>query len=170
MRQISFQNLNGLHKTAAGLTQSEVLAQRNKFGENVVVEVSSNRWLEIFKETLSDPMIWFLIGIGIIFFAIGQKSEGITLFVAILPLTLMDAFLHWRTQASTLGLKSNLTSKVFVIREGQEIEIDSKELVPGDILKLSTGIFIPADGLIEDAHEIQIDESVLTGEAFPIQK
>lgn len=170
MRQISFQNLNGLHKTSAGLTQSEVQAQRKKFGENVVVEVSSNRWLEIFKETFSDPMIWFLIGIGIIFFAIGQKSEGITLFVAILPLTLMDAFLHWRTQASTLGLKSNLTSKVFVIREGQDIEIDSKELVPGDILKLSTGIFIPADGLIEDAHEIQIDESVLTGEAFPIQK
>lgn len=170
MRQISFQNLKGLNKTAAGLTQTEVQTQRNKFGENVVVEVASNRWLEIFKETLSDPMIWFLVGIGIVFFAIGQKSEGITLFVAILPLTLMDAFLHWRTQASTLGLKSNLTSKVFVIRDGQDIEIDSKELVPGDILKLSTGIFIPADGIIEDAHEIQIDESVLTGEAFPIQK
>lgn len=170
MRQISFQNLNGLHKTAAGLTQPEVQAQRNKFGENVVVEVASNRWIEIFKETLSDPMIWFLVGIGIVFFAIGQKSEGITLFVAILPLTLMDAFLHWRTQASTLALKSNLTSKVFVVRDGQDIEIDSKELVPGDILKLSTGIFIPADGIVEDAHEIQIDESVLTGEAFPIQK
>lgn len=141
MRQTSFLNLNGLHKTSTGLTQSEVQAQRKKFGENVVVEVSSNRWLEIFKETFSDPMIWFLIGIGLIFFAIGQKSEGITLFVAILPLTLMDAFLHWRTQASTLGLKSNLTSRVFVIREGQDTEINSKELVPGDILKLSTGIF-----------------------------
>jgi Ca2+-transporting ATPase len=83
---------------------------------------------------------------------------------------MMDAFLHWRTQASTLGLKSNLTSRVFVFRDGQEIEIDSQELVPGDLLKLSTGIFIPADGVIEEAHEIQIDESVLTGEAFPIQK
>lgn len=170
MRQISFQNLNGLHKSTVGLTQSEVQAQRSKFGENVVVEVSSNRLVEILKETFRDPMIWFLIGIGIVFFAIGQKSEGITLFVAILPLTLMDAFLHWRTQASTLSLKSNLTSKVFVVRDGKDIEIDSKELVPGDILKLSTGIFVPADGVIEDAHEIQIDESVLTGEAFPIQK
>lgn len=170
MKQISFQNLKGLHKNAAGLTQSEVLSQRNKFGDNVIVEVSSNRWLEIFKETFRDPMIWFLVGIGIVFFSIGQKTEGITLFVAILPLILMDAFLHWRTQASTLGLKSNLTSKVFVIRDGHDIEIDSKELVPGDILKLSTGIFIPADGVIEDAHEMQIDESVLTGEAFPIQK
>jgi Ca2+-transporting ATPase len=170
MRQISFQNLKGLHKSAAGLAQTEVLAQRNKFGENVVVEVSSNRWLEILKETFRDPMIWFLIGIGVVFFVLGQRSEAITLFVAILPLILMDAFLHWRTQASTLGLKSNLTSRVFVVREGKDIEIDSKELVPGDLLKLSTGIFIPADGLIEEAHEIQVDESVLTGEAFPIQK
>src|SRR3989338_6462486 len=170
MRQISFQNLKGLSKTSNGLTQQEVLSQQNKFGKNVIVEVSSNRLLEILKETFHDPMIWFLIGIGIVFFVIGQKSEGITLFVAILPLTLMDAFLHWRTQASTLGLKSNLTTRVFAIRSGHEIEIDSKELVPGDLLKLSTGIFIPADGVIEDAHEIQIDESVLTGETFPIQK
>lgn len=170
MKQTSFQNLKGLKNLPTGLTSAEVQSQRNKFGQNVIVEVSSNQLLEIFKETFRDPMIWFLVGIGIVFFAIGQKSEGITLFVAILPLTLMDAFLHWRTQASTLGLKSNLTSKVFVIRNGQEIEIDSKELVPGDLLKLSTGIFIPADGVFEEAHEIQIDESILTGEAFPIQK
>ncbi len=170
MRQISFQNLNGLKKSPSGLTPSEVQAQRKKFGENVIVEVASNRLYEIFKETFRDPMIWFLVGIGAIFFAIGEKSEGITLFVAILPLTLMDAFLHWRTQASTSGLKVNLSSQVFVIRHGQEIAIDSKELVPGDLLKLSTGIFVPADGVIEEAHEIQIDESVLTGEAFPIQK
>jgi Ca2+-transporting ATPase len=170
MRQISFQNLKGLTKTSSGLTPSEVQSQRKKFGDNVVVEVSSNRLLEILKETFRDPMIWFLICIGAVFFLMGQKSEGITLFVAILPLTLMDAFLHWRTQASTLGLKSNLASRVKVVRGGIDEEIDSKELVPGDLLKLITGLFIPADGVIEDAHEIQIDESVLTGEAFPIQK
>jgi P-type Ca2+ transporter type 2C len=170
MKKISFENLNGLKNVPTGLTQTEVQNQRKKFGQNVVVEVSSNRLVEILKETFRDPMIWFLIGIGAVFFVIGQKSEGLTLFVAILPLTLMDAFLHWRTQASTLGLKSNLSSQVFVIRDGSEIKIESKELVPGDILKLSTGIFIPADGVIEEAHEIQIDESVLTGEAFPIQK
>jgi Ca2+-transporting ATPase len=170
MRRFSFQNLDGLKKTAAGLTSKEVEVQRSKFGQNVVVEESSNRLLEILKETLRDPMIWFLIGIGVVFFAIGQKSEGITLFIAILPLIMMDAFLHWRTQASTLGLKSHLTSRLFVIRDGNETEIDSQELVPGDLLKLSTGIFIPADGILEAAQEIQIDESVLTGEAFPIQK
>jgi Ca2+-transporting ATPase len=170
MSKISFQNLNGLKNQVTGLTSTEVDSQRKKFGRNQIVEASSNRLLEILAETLHDPMIWFLIGVGIIFFIIGQKSEGITLFIAILPLVLMDAFLHWRTQASTLGLKNNLASKVFVIRDGENIEIDSAELVPGDILKLSTGIFIPADGVIMDAQEIQIDESVLTGEAFPIPK
>jgi Ca2+-transporting ATPase len=136
----------------------------------VVVEATSHPLLALLAETFRDPMIWFLIGIGAVFFLIGQKSEGLTLFVAILPLTLMDAFLHWRTQASTSGLKGNLSSKVKVIRDENELEIDSQELVPGDLLRLSTGLFLPADGVIEEASEIQIDESVLTGEAFPIQK
>ncbi len=170
MRKISLSNLKGLTKSSTGLSLSEVLSQRNKFGENIVVEVSSNRLLEIFKETFRDPMIWFLMGIGLVFIVIDQKSDGITLLAAILPLILMDSFLHWRTQASTLGLKSNLASKVFVQRDGSEIEIDSKDLVPGDLIKLYTGIFIPADGIVEEAQELQIDESVLTGEAFPIQK
>lgn len=170
IKQTSFHNLKGLKNLTSGLTSEEVQRQRNKFGQNVIVEAPSNRLLEILKETFRDPMIWFLSGIGVVFLVIGQKSEGITLFVAILPLILMDAFLHWRTQASTLGLKSNLTSRVFVVRNGKDIEIDSMDLVPGDLLKLSTGIFIPADGVLEEAHEIQIDESVLTGEAFPIQK
>jgi Ca2+-transporting ATPase len=170
MRQTSFINLRELSKSSDGLTLREVQSQRKKFGENSIVEVAPNRLVEILSETLHDPMIWFLIGIGLVFLVIGQRSEGITLFVAILPLTLMDAILHWRTQASTLGLKGNLTSMVSVIREGHVFEIDSRELVPGDLLKISTGIFIPADGIIEDAHDIQIDESVLTGEAFPIRK
>jgi Ca2+-transporting ATPase len=170
MKQISFVNLIQLKKHSGGLTLKEVIDQKKRFGENSILEVASNRWIELLKETIKDPMIWFLLGIGLVFVLIGQHSEALTLFVAILPLILMDAFLHWRTQAATLGLKSNLSSKITVIREHNEVTIDSKELVPGDLLKISTGLFIPADGILEEAHEVQIDESVLTGEAFPISK
>jgi Ca2+-transporting ATPase len=170
MKQISFANLRGVTQSPHGISQSTVLSQRALFGNNSILEVSSNRFVEIIKETLRDPMIWFLIGIGLVFFFIGQRSEGVTLFVAILPLTVMDAFLHWRTQASTLGLKSNLSSRVKVLRDQEEVEIDSRELVPGDLLKISTGLLLPADGVIEEAHEVQIDESVITGEALPVNK
>jgi hypothetical protein len=61
MRQISFQSLRGIKNLSSGLTLAEVQSQRKKFGQNVVVEVSSNRLLEILKETFRDPMIWFLI-------------------------------------------------------------------------------------------------------------
>lgn len=115
-------------------------------------------------------MIWFLVGIGTIFLITGEIGDAITLFVAILPLLLMDAVLHWRTQASTASLKGQLSSAVKVIRNSKEIEIDSREIVPGDVVVLKSGLLLPADGVFEAAKDIQVDESVLTGESLPIAK
>ena len=170
MKKITFNNLKNLPNTNLGLTQEQVLNQRAQFGSNNIIEFSGNAFVEIFLDTIKDPMIWFLIGVGIVFALMNQLQEGITLFIAIIPLILMDAFLHWRTKSTTEGLKSNLTSEVKVLRDGKETKINSVELVPGDLVILVTEIFIPADGIIISENELQIDESVLTGEALPIKK
>lgn len=170
MKTISFKSLSGLNKNDSGLNAAEVAAQRSLYGTNDIVEVAGHPWVELFLDTIKDPMIWFLIGIGTIFLVIGERSDAITLFVAVLPLLFMDAFLHWRTQASTATLKGQLSSHIKVIRDAHEIEINSRELVPGDIVIVSSGVQLPADGIFEKASEIQVDESVLTGEAFPIAK
>lgn len=115
-------------------------------------------------------MIWFLIGIGSVFVLTGEIADGITLFVAVLPLLFMDAFLHWRTQASTASLKGQMSSHVKVKREVKDVVIDSRELVPGDVLIVEPGILLPADGIFEVSQDIQIDESALTGESLPIKK
>lgn len=170
MKKLTFKNLKNLNKTNLGLTKEQVLFQRTHFGSNDIIEVSGNPLVEIFLDTIKDPMIWFLIGVGVVFAFTDQIQEGITLFIAIIPLVLMDAFLHWRTKSSTEGLKGNLSSEVTVLRDGKEEKINSQDLVPGDIVFLSTEIFVPADGIIDEEKELQIDESVLTGEAFPINK
>ena len=83
----------------------------------------------------------------------------------------MDAFLHWRTQASTSGLRSQLASKVLVFRNSKQSEIDSFDLVPGDLVLVNTERnFLSADGYWELTDSLQVDESVLTGEAFPVIK
>lgn len=170
MKRISLESIQGLSGGNQGLTPEQVQEQRSRFGENTIIEETGHRWVEVLKETFQDPMIWFLVGIGFVFYLVGQISESVTLFVAILPLTLMDSFLHWRTQASTESLRGNLSHQVKVLRGGSVVTLDAKELVPGDIVILSTGFFVPADGSLESAEGMQVDESVLTGEAFPIKK
>ena len=170
MKKISFDSLKGIANRNAGLTDAEVISQRAAFGNNEIVEVTGHPWIELAKDTLKDPMIWFLLGIGTIFIFTGDTNEAIVLFVAILPLLFMDAFLHWRTQATTAGLRGQLASRFHVLRNDHLIEIDSRELVPGDLLNVTAGFMLPADGYFQNCSELQVDESVLTGEAFPIVK
>ncbi len=170
MKLVSLEGLRGLESCEGGLSEGQVSSQRSRFGSNKIIETPDNPLLEIFFDTVKDPMIWFLVGIGCIFLIAGEISDALTLFIAVLPLVFMDAFLHWRTQASTATLKKELSSRVKVIRNAKESEIDSLELVPGDILVVEAGLLLPADGVFESTRQIQIDESVLTGEAFPILK
>lgn len=170
MKAVSFESLKGLNRREGGLALQDVDSQRSRFGTNDIVEVSGNPWFELFIDTLKDPMIWFLVGIGSIFLITDAIADAITLFVAVLPLLLMDAVLHWRTQASTATLKGQLSSVVKVLRDSAEVEIDSRDIVPGDVVVLMPGLLLPADGVFESAKEIQVDESVLTGESLPITK
>ncbi len=166
----SFAGLSPLAPRTGGLTDAEVASQRVTHGNNEIVEVAGNPWWELAKDTFKDPMIWFLLLIGSLFVGMGEVGEGVVLFVAMVPLVGMDVVLHWRTQASTSGLRGQLASRVQVIREGGERTIDARELVPGDLMSVGPGFFLPADGIFQAATEVQVDESVLTGEAFPIPK
>jgi Ca2+-transporting ATPase len=170
VKKISFENLKGLGGKGQGLSSSQVTAQQARFGKNEITEVAVHPLLELAIDTLKDSMIWFLLGVGIIFIFVGNTGEAIIVFAAILPLVFMDAILHWRTQASTRSLKGGLISKVTVLRNNRSILIDSRELVPGDLLEVKPGLFLPADGILEDASTLQLDESALTGEAFAVHK
>jgi Ca2+-transporting ATPase len=170
VKKVSFDNLLGLTSRQDGLTELEVASQTSKYGANDIVEVAGNPLFDLLKDTFKDPMIWFLVGISSIFFYLGETKEAAILFVAIIPLVVMDAILHWRTRASTAGLKSQLTSSVKVIRGSKEILLDSRQLVPGDLVFVATGTFLPADGIFQNTIDLQIDESVLTGEALPVKK
>lgn len=170
MKKVSFEALQSLTPRSEGLTKSEVLAQRSRYGSNEIVEVSGNSWFELALDTLKDPMIWFLLGIGTVFIFVGDTTEALILFVAILPLVFMDAILHWRTQASTESLKGQLAAQVVVFRDGKNEQINSQDLVPGDLVLIEPGLYLPADGVFQNVTDLQIDESALTGESISIAK
>ncbi len=153
-----------------GLRSAEVEARRRRYGGNDILEVAGNPWRQLAEDTAKDPMIWFLLATALVYIVLGSRGEALTLFAAIAPLVGMDAFLHRRTQASTAGLSRNLAGHATVHRDDRWIEVPAMELVPGDLVRVVSGESFPADGFLTSVEELQVDESSLTGEAYPVRK
>ena len=148
----------------------DVVSRSQRYGTNDIVEAPPHPWRGLILDTAKDPMLWFFAGTSVLYWAVGQRIEALTLLVAILPLLGMDVYLHRRTQASTEGLKSRLSTKATALRDGIKSTLPSSQLVPGDLSFVTSGDAIPADGLVVTSSNMQVDESVLTGEAYPVIK
>jgi Ca2+-transporting ATPase len=162
--------VRGLVSPEPGLRADEVAERRRRYGANDIAPAVGRPAAELARETARDPMIWFLVGTAVLYGVLGQTSEAITLLVSIAPLVGMDAYLHRRTQASTQGLRGVLTDTARVVRDGAEQVIRAVDVVVGDLAVIATGEPFPADGVIVAGSELLIDESALTGEAFPVAK
>lgn len=169
-RIIPCERLKSLPDGLTGLNSESVLQLRRQYGTNVIVETPGSGWPELLRDTLRDPMLWFLLGTSVIFFLTGSRTEALVLLVAMVPFLGMDAYLHRRTQASTSSLADRLATQVIAFRQGTKIEVDARDLVPGDLVEVSSGEPFPADGLLVAVELLQVDESALTGEAFPVRK
>ncbi len=169
-QKISFKKLSGLTLRQEGLNVSEVSAQRARFSSNFILEKKRHPLFDLVMTTLRDPMILFLAGLALLFWLLGDRSEALSLSLALIPLVGMDFFLHFRTEASLSQLKSKLGALTHVRRDGQVHIISSEEVVPGDRIELQGGESIPADGVLLESSALQVDESTLTGESLPLMK
>jgi Ca2+-transporting ATPase len=153
-----------------GLASAEADARRRRYGANDIVEAPPAALWDVARDTAKDPMLWFLVGTSVLYAAVGQRVEALTLLAAIVPLAGMDVYLHRRTQASTEGLVSRLAVTVRVVRDGAPREVPARDVVVGDLALVGPGEPFPADGIIVAGAELQADESTLTGEAYPVAK
>lgn len=169
IRSVPLDRLEGV-KEAAGLSAVEVARRRAVYGPNDIVETQSRAWRQLLRETARDPMLWFLALTSGAYLALGQHVEGAVLLAALVPLLGMDALLHYRTAASTESLSARLASHARVERDGAVTEIGASALVPGDLAHIKAGEWFPADGLIVAGERMQVDESSLTGESYPVEK
>jgi Ca2+-transporting ATPase len=169
-RYIPTSRLQGILNSEQGLSEADAVHRLAQYGPNDIIETSSSPLLTALRDTLRDPMLWFLITTAILFLALGELIESVVLFVATLPLIGMDFYLHRRTQASTQGLKTRLATTANVIRDGAIKQITTAEIVPGDLISLNAGDHVPADAVVVNADAAQFDESVITGESYPLRK
>jgi Ca2+-transporting ATPase len=169
-RPVPLVRLKELIPSTRGLSASEVEVRRQEYGPNDILEMPPHPWWDLLRDAAKDPMLWFFIGVGLLYAGTGQRTEALTLLVAIFPLLGMDLYLHRRTQASTAGLKTRLAATVNVLRDDAVETIPALDLVPGDLAIVPPGEPFPADGLVVDGTGLQVDESALTGEAYPVPK
>ena len=169
-RAIPTERLAGVSSSDRGLTGAEAAARLARYGPNHVTETRRHPLRELIEDTVRDPMIWFFAFTAALYAWIGETVEAVTLAAAIVPLIGIDVFLHRRTQSSTAGLRSRIAARVRVLRDGTVQEIPAAGVVPGDLILLQAGDSVPADGVLLAAGELQAEESVLTGEAFPVRK
>ena len=170
VRTVPVERLVGLGDPGRGLSGEEVADRRARFATNDITAAAPETWIDVVRDTLRDPMIWFLVGVSVLFAVLGDTVEALVLAAALVPLIGMDAYLHRRTKASTQGLAGRIAAMATVIRDGSAARIPARELVPGDVAEVMAGEPSPADGLVVAAVDAQVDESALTGESYPVRK
>lgn len=153
-----------------GLSASEAAAKLKSVGYNeLLVSRSKNVW-RIALEVIREPMFLLLISCGLLYMLIGNYNEGIILMSTIFVIIAITFFQHRKTEKALESLNRLSSPRALVLRDGVEIRIPGREVVPGDWVILHEGDRVPADGILMDAANLHIDESLITGESLPVLK
>jgi len=153
-----------------GLTPAEAAARLARHGPNQLAEEKRRSMLRVFIDQFRDPMVIILLVAALLSLALKEFLDG----GAILAIVVLNAVLglvqEFKADQALEALKQLSAPHCKVRRDGQVVEIDTRELVPGDIVVLEAGGPVPADLRLRRAVMLQIDESLLTGESVPVDK
>jgi len=153
-----------------GLTEKEVEIRQREFGKNKLPEERSLSRLRIFFEQFRSPLIYILVIAGIVTLILKEFNSAIVIFGAVFLNTIVGFFQENKTSQILAELKRMVKVKAYLIREGNEKELEQQELVPGDIFLLQPGNRVPADGRLIEIRDLKINEASLTGEWLPAEK
>lgn len=153
-----------------GLSESQVEKSREKYGENKLDETETKSKWEILLENLNNIIVYLLGIAAVISVIMGDWVEAVAILLAVLISVLTGYFVELGAQKSVEALQSMVDTKAKVLRDGKEIEIDSTELVPGDVLILGEGDAIAADGRLISDNNFAVMEAALTGESEAVDK
>jgi len=153
-----------------GLTDKETRVRQKEIGKNQLPDEKPLSSLSIFLEQFKSPLIYILVIAGIIAFALKEITDAIVIFGAVFLNTIVGYVQENKASKALRTLKSAVKHEAKTIRDNNLKVIDSTELVPGDIVILSPGDKVPADGRIIESHNLRVNEMALTGEWLSTEK
>jgi len=168
-----------LYTQDTGISDQNAKERLTKYGYNELEEKNKKTPLQIFLSQFKSVIMWVLIIATVVSYAIGfidpahageSKVDAIVILIILILNAVFGFIQEYKAEKSIEALKRLAALKAKVIRNGKEKKIDSRELVPGDIILLETGDKVPADARIIELSQLNIDESSLTGESTSVRK
>ena len=162
---------------ASGLSAAEVTARLERYGENKLREKKKKTTFQRFLDQFKDVMILILIAAAIVSFVVvcveqnwGELFEPALILLIVILNAVMGVYQEGKAEKALDALKNMSAPHARVIRGGKETVIDAAQLVPGDIIRLEAGDFVPADCRLLQSAGLKSEESALTGESVPSEK
>jgi Ca2+-transporting ATPase len=159
-----------LKSSSSGLNQEEAQKRLAEFGANELVEKEKISAWAIFLEQFKSVLVIVLLVAVALSATLGEVADAIVIFIIVLFACGLGFIQEYRAERAMEALKKMSAPEASVLRDGKEIEIATRELVPGDIILLRTGDRIPADARLIEAVNLRTNEASLTGESVPIEK
>jgi len=153
-----------------GLSTSEVLERRKRFGTNTLPEKKGRSTLTIYVSQFKNPLIYIISIAAAISVLLGQYDDALIIAVVVVLDSILGFFQEHRAEKTVVALRRLLKPTARVIRDGSMVEIEASQIVPDDMVAVNPGDKIPADGKLVEAVNVNMNEAILTGESEPVVK
>src|SRR3989338_2384528 len=156
--------------TNKGLEGKEVTIRLGLFGSNSFGKTKVSSVFSVFFRQLQSPLIIILIFASIATIVLREWADASIIILAVTVNTLLGFYQERKAERAIADLSSYIQERARVIRDGKEMDVDASTLVPGDLIRISFGMRVPADARVLRAQSLSVDESILTGESTPVAK
>ncbi|MBU1660014.1 MAG: magnesium-translocating P-type ATPase [Chloroflexi bacterium] len=153
-----------------GLTDENAWQRLDEVGHNLLITKEKITPLKIFLSQFKSPIVLILLFATAVSMFVQEWVDAIIILAIVLGSALLSFYQEYNASNAVAKLKAQVSLKSMVLRDGQKAEIPAEEIVPGDIVLLSAGSLIPADGILLEAQDFFVNQAVLTGETFPVEK
>lgn len=159
-----------LNSSNAGLSDGEAVVRLNQYGQNTISATRQASAIWLLLSQVKSPLILILVFAAMISAIAGEWPDAVIVLAVILGSTTLGFVQEYRANNAIEKLRSKVLVRSNVVREGKASEVLSRQIVPGDVVLLSSGSLIPADGVVLEANDLFVNQAVLTGEVFPVEK
>lgn len=159
-----------LLSTPDGLSTSQAQERLRQVGRNVLTPRRHDTALRSFLAQFTSPLVLILVFAAVVSAIAGEWTDAAIVVVIVIASAILSFAQEYAASNAVEKLRAQVTIKTTVLRDGKPQPIPAEEVVPGDVVLLSAGSLIPADGIVLEAKDFFVNQAVLTGETFPVEK
>jgi P-type Mg2+ transporter len=159
-----------LAATPGGLASDEAAARRERYGPNVLAVGRRQTLLRLFFSRFRNPLVILLLVASAISALTGDVASSVIVVVMALLSVTLDAVQEYRAGQAAERLRQSVAVRVSALRDGEAHDVPVSDLVPGDVVLLAAGDLVPADGQLLEARDCFVNQALLTGEPYPVEK